>query len=147
MSQVQFVVFSLGKEEYGVEINFVQEIVRIPEQTTKLPNMPSYIEGMVNLRGQVFPVIDLKKRFGLEQTERGIDSRLLVLDLDGMLLGTIVDDVSEVLKIDDQSIEQLNSQIASIGGNSVKGIGKIDDRLILLLDAMKLSDEVFKEVV
>lgn len=143
MSYIEYVVFSLNNEEHGIEISFVQEIIRIPQLITKIPNMPSYIEGMVNLRGKVVPVIDLKKRFGFEQAERSIDSRLLILDLENMLLGIIVDDVSEVLKIDDQSIEELSSEISGIGSNSVKGIAKIDERLILLLDAMKMKTEVF----
>lgn len=144
MSYVEYVVFCLGSEEYGIEISFAQEIMRIPQQITKIPNMPSYIEGMVNLRGKVIPVIDLKKRFGFEQTERSVDSRLLILDLESSLLGTIVDDVSEVLKIDERSIEKLASEISGIGKNSLKGIGKIDKRMILLLDAMKMKAEVFQ---
>jgi purine-binding chemotaxis protein CheW len=146
MSYVEYVVFSLGKEEYGIEITFAKEIIRIPQQITKMPNMPSYIEGMVNLRGKVIPVIDLKKRFGFEQTERSVDSRLLILDLENSLLGITVDDVSEVLKIDDQSVENLSSEISGIGSNSVKGIGKIDKRLILLLDAIKMKTEVFQNI-
>jgi purine-binding chemotaxis protein CheW len=144
MSYVQYVVFSLGKEEYGIEISFAQEIIRIPQQITKMPNMPSYIEGVVNLRGKVITVIDLKKRLGFEQTERSNDSRLLILNLENMLLGTIVDDVSEVIKIDDQSIEKLSFEISGIDSNSVKGIGKIDERLILLLDATKMKTEIFQ---
>lgn len=144
MSYVEYVVFSLGNEEYGIEISFAQEIIRIPRQIFKMPNMPSYIEGVVNLRGKVIPVIDLKKRFDFEHTERTNDSRLLILDLDNMLLGTIVDDVSEVIKIEDKSIEKLSSEVSSIGSSNVKGIGKIDKRLILLLDAMKMKNEIFQ---
>lgn len=144
MSYVEYVVFSLGNEEYGIEISFAQEIIRIPRQIFKMPNMPSYIEGVVNLRGKVIPVIDLKKRFDFEHTERTNDSRLLILDLDNMLLGTIVDDVSEVIKIEDTSIEKLSSEVSSIGSNNVKGIGKIDKRLILLLDAVKMKNEIFQ---
>lgn len=144
MSYVEYVVFSLGNEEYGIEISFAQEIIRIPRQIFKMPNMPSYIEGVVNLRGKVIPVIDLKKRFDFEHTERTNDSRLLILDLDNMLLGTIVDDVSEVIKIEDTSIEKLSSEVSSIGSSNVKGIGKIDKRLILLLDAVKMKNEIFQ---
>lgn len=144
MSNIQYVVFSLGEEEYGIEISFAQEIIRIPQQITKIPDVPSYMEGIINLRGQVFPIIDLKKRFGFEQAERGIDSRLLILNIEDKLLGTIVDDVSEVLEIDNQSIEQLSAEISSIGGNSIKGIGKINERLILLLDEIKMKTEVFQ---
>jgi purine-binding chemotaxis protein CheW len=144
MSCFQYVVFLLGKEEYGIEISFAQEIIRIPQQITKIPNMPSYIEGMVNLRGKVIPIIDLKKRFGFEQTEKSVDNRLLILKLENMLLGTIVDDVSEVVKIDDQSIVKLSSEISGIASNSIRGIGKIDERLILLLDVIEMKTEVFQ---
>lgn len=144
MSNVQFVVFCLGSDEFGIEISFAQEIIRIPRQITKIPNMPSYIEGMINLRGKVIPIIDLKKRFGFEQTERSVDSRLLILNLENLLLGTIVDDVSEVVNIDELSIEILSSEISGIGSNNIKGIGKIDERLIMLLDAIKMKTEIFQ---
>jgi purine-binding chemotaxis protein CheW len=143
MSCVQYVVFSLGKEEYGIEISIAQEIIRIPQQITKMPNLPSYIEGVVNLRGNVIPVIDLKKRFGFERTERGTDSRLLILNLEDRQVGTIVDNVSEVIKIDDDSVETLDSELSGIGSNNISGIGKIDERLILLLDTTKIKADVF----
>ena len=143
MSYTQYVVFSLGNEEYGIQISFAKEIIRIPKEITKMPNMPSYIEGVINLRDLVIPVIDLKKRFGLELTETSVDSRLLILDFENMHLGMIVDDISEVLKIEENSIEKLCSEIAGFSNNSVEGIGKIDKRLILLLDATKMKTEVF----
>ncbi|MGE5396243.1 MAG: chemotaxis protein CheW [Chitinophagales bacterium] len=144
MSSMQYVVFSLGEEEFGIAIDFAQEIIRVPEQITHMPNMPSFIEGIVNLRGKIIPVIDLKKRFSFEQTERSVDSRLLVLDLENTLLGTIVDDVSEVLRIEDQAIEKLTYELSSIGSSSIQGIGKINDRLILLLDALGMKAEVMQ---
>jgi purine-binding chemotaxis protein CheW len=106
--------------------------------------MPAFIDGVFNLRGKVIPVIDLKKRFDFAQTERNADNRLLVIDLGNMLLGTIVNDVSEVLMVDDTSIENLYSEIASIGQNCIQGICNMGDRLILLLDALKLKEEVFQ---
>lgn len=144
MSSSQYVIFSLGEEEYGINISHAQEIIRIPEQITKIPNMPAYIDGVFNLRGKVIPIIDLKKRFDFAQTGRNADNRLLVIDLDNMLVGTIVDDVSEVLMIDDASIENLYSEIAGIGKNCIQGICNMGNRLILLLDALKMKDEVFQ---
>jgi purine-binding chemotaxis protein CheW len=144
MGSSQYVIFSLGEEEYGLNISYAQEIIRVPEQITKLPNMPAFIDGVFNLRGKVIPVIDLKKRFDFAQTERNADNRLLVIDLGNMLLGTIVNDVSEVLMVDDTSIENLYSEIASIGQNCIQGICNMGDRLILLLDALKLKEEVFQ---
>lgn len=144
MGSSQYVIFSLGEEEYGINISHAQEIIRIPEQITKIPNMPAYIDGVFNLRGKVIPIIDLKKRFDFAQTERNADNRLLVIDLDNMLVGTIVDNVSEVLMIDDSSIENLYSEIAGIGKNCIQGICNMGNRLILLLDALKMKDEVFQ---
>lgn len=144
MGSSQYVIFSLGEEEYGLNISYAQEIIRVPDQITKLPNMPAFIDGVFNLRGKVIPVIDLKKRFDFAQTERNADNRLLVIDLGNMLLGTIVNDVSEVLMVDDTSIENLYSEIASIGQNCIQGICNMGDRLILLLDALKLKEEVFQ---
>ncbi|MGB4700889.1 MAG: chemotaxis protein CheW [Syntrophomonadaceae bacterium] len=144
MSNSQYVIFSLGEEEYGINISYAQEIMRVPGQITKLPNMPAYIDGVFNLRGKVIPIIDLKKRFDFAQTERNADNRLLVIDLGNMLVGTIVDDVSEVLMIDEASIENLYSEIAGIGKNCIQGICNMGDRLIVLLDALKMKEEVFQ---
>ena len=146
MGLKQFVVFTLGKEEYGIDIEYTQEIIRIPQQIIKMPNMPSYVEGVVSLREKVVPVIDLKKRFGLPQTKNGVDSRLLILNANDSIMGTIVDDVSEVLMIDEDSVEAVSSEIAGISGNSVKGIGKIEARLIILLDAMKMKKEMLENI-
>ncbi|HQD90360.1 MAG: chemotaxis protein CheW [Syntrophomonadaceae bacterium] len=144
MGSSQYVIFSLGEEEYGLNISYAQEIIRVPDQITKLPNMPAFIDGVFNLRGKVIPIIDLKKRFDFAQNERNADNRLLVIDLGNMLLGTIVDDVSEVLMVDDASIENLYSEMVSIGQNCIQGICNMGDRLILLLDALKLKEEVFQ---
>jgi len=144
MGSSQYVIFSLGEEEYGLNISYAQEIIRVPEQITKLPNMPAFIDGVFNLRGKVIPIIDLKKRFDFAQNERNADNRLLVIDLGNMLVGTIVDDVSEVLMIDEASIENLYSEIAGIGKNCIQGICNMGDRLIVLLDALKMKEEVFQ---
>jgi len=142
MSSLELVVFKLGEEEYGIEIGFAQEIIRIPKQITKMPDMPSYIEGVIDLRGRVIPIIDLKIKFGFEQTERSVDSRLLILDLENSLLGIIVNDVSEVIKIKEQAIEMLSAEISGLSGNRIQGIARIDQRLILLLNGLKMKSEV-----
>jgi len=142
MSSLELVVFKLGEEEYGIEIGFAQEIIRIPKQITKMPDMPSYIEGVIDLRGRVIPIIDLKIKFGFEQTERSVDSRLLILDLENSLLGIIVNDVSEVIKIKEQAIEIFSAEISGLSGNRIQGIARIDQRLILLLNGLKMKSEV-----
>lgn len=147
MELFQMVIFTLDKGEYGVDISCVQEIIRIPERITKIPNMPSYVEGMFSLRDKVVHVIDLKKRFRYECADRGVDSRLLILDLEDILLGIIVDDVSEVINIDRESMDQLCDEIAGISRSSISGICKINERLILVLDAGRLKSEIFKKTM
>ncbi|MBX4262829.1 chemotaxis protein CheW, partial [Clostridium estertheticum] len=102
MSYCELVVFKLGFEEYAINISYAQEIIRIPK-FTQLPNTPSFIEGVINIRGKIIPVLNLKKRFGIDRSDRGIDSRLLIIELDDMMVGLIVDDVSEVIRIDEES--------------------------------------------
>ncbi|WP_425807131.1 chemotaxis protein CheW [Desulfitobacterium sp. Sab5] len=139
----QYVIFTLEQQEYGINISYTQEILRIP-QITNMPNMPDFIEGVINLRGTVIPVIDPKKKFGIAQSERSSDHRLLILDLEGMNIGIIVDDVSEVVVINEQLIEGLCKEMGILGGNSVQGIAKIDQRLILLLNTLEFKNEIFK---
>jgi purine-binding chemotaxis protein CheW len=143
LSYCELVVFNLGLEEYAIDISYAQEIIRIPK-FTQLPNTPSFIEGVINLRGKIIPVLDLKKRFGIDQSNRGIDSRLLIIELDNMIVGIIVDDVSEVIRIDEQSIQKLSSEIITISQNSIQGISIIDQRIIILLDILNLKSEIFK---
>ena len=147
MSSISYIVFMLNNEEYGIEILYAQEIIRIPNQISQIPNMPSYIEGVINLRGKVITVINLSKRFGFEETKVTLESRLLIVELDNTMLALIVEDVSEIISFEDSSIEKLSSVISQIGNNSLKGIGKIDKRLIILLDASKLKTEVFQQSI
>jgi len=143
LNSYQLVVFNLGVEQYGINISYAQEIIRIPK-FTRIPNVPQFVEGVFNLRGKVIPVFDLKKRFGIDQTERGIDSRLLILELDGMNAGIVVDDVSEVIRIEEQSIQNLSDEIVDISKNSIEGITLIDQRIIIILNAIELKSEIFK---
>ncbi|WP_243425590.1 chemotaxis protein CheW [Clostridium paridis] len=143
LNSYQLVVFNLGEEEYAINISYAQEIIRIPK-FTRMPNVPSFIEGIINLRGQAIPVFDLKKRFGIEVKERTSDSRLLILDIDGMKAGIIVDDVSEVIRINGGDIQVLDSEIMGISKNSIEGINIIEQRIIIILNASNLKKEIFK---
>jgi purine-binding chemotaxis protein CheW len=143
LSSCQLVVFNLGLEEYAIKISYAQEIIRIPK-FTKIPNLPFFIEGIINLRDKIIPVFDLKKKFEINQTERECDSRLLILELDGMKAGIIVDDVSEVMNIDEQLIQNLCDEIAGIRKNCIEGISIIDKRVILILNALELKSEILK---
>lgn len=143
MNSNQLVVFNLGKEEYAIDISYAKEIIRIPS-FTKIPNVPHYIEGVFNLRGTVITVIDLKKRFEISNQERGTDSRLLILDFHEVQIGIIVDDISEVVRIDNLTIQDLDTELISISKNSIEGITIMGERLIILLNALKLKTEIFK---
>jgi purine-binding chemotaxis protein CheW len=143
MKSCQLVVFNLGTEEYAIDISYAKEIIRVPK-LAKIPNVPYFIEGIFNLRGTVITVIDLKKRFEIEETEDNVDRRLLILDFNEMKVGIIVDDISEVMRVEDLEVQNLGNEIVNISKNSIDGITIINDRLILLLNALRLKSEIFK---
>jgi len=133
----QVVGFRIGNETYGVRIGAVREIVRVPE-ITLVPNAPETIEGVINLRGKIIPVMDLRQRFGNTATQYDKKSRVLVVELEGKLLGLIVSSASEVLKIPPSEIEAPGSVFAEGESSYVTGVGKLKGRLIILLDIAKL---------
>ncbi len=131
--QLQLVTFSIGGEEFGVEILKVQEIVRSMEMT-RVPNAPDFGEGVVNLRGRVIPIIDMRKRFGLERKEHDSRTRIIVIDMNGVVTGFVVDSVSEVLRLPRNTIEPPPPVVAGIESEYISGVGKLEDRLLILLD-------------
>jgi purine-binding chemotaxis protein CheW len=135
--EVQVVGFRIGSETYGVRIGAVREIVRVPEITT-VPSAPDLIEGVINLRGKIIPVMDLRKRFGQTEIQQDKRNRILVVELDNKLLGLIVNSASEVLKIPPSDIEAPGSVFADGESGYVVGVGKLKNRLIILLDITKL---------
>jgi len=135
--ELQVVGFRIGEETFGVRIGSVREIVRVPEITT-VPNAQDTIEGVINLRGKIIPVIDLRKRFGQTQIVTDKKNRILVVELDGKLVGLIVNSASEVLKIPPSEIESPGSVFADNESSYVTGVGKLKGRLIILLDISKL---------
>lgn len=136
---LQLVTFKLGDEEYGIDILKVQEINRMTEITT-MPKAPFSVEGVINLRGKVIPVVNLRKKFGLDIKEVDAQSRIIVVDI-GSTVGLIVDSVSEVLRISSDTIEPPPPLTGGIGSEYIMGIGKLEDRLIILLDIDKLLSE------
>jgi purine-binding chemotaxis protein CheW len=134
---LQVVGFRVGNETYGVRIAAVREIVRVPE-ITSVPNAPEIIEGVINLRGKIIPVMDLRKRFGLTEIVTDKKNRILVVDLENKLLGLIVNSASEVLKISPSDIEPPGTVFAEGESGYVTGVGKLKGRLIILLDINKL---------
>lgn len=133
----QLVVFELANEHYGVEISTVESIIKMQE-ITRIPHSPSFVEGITNLRGLVLPVIDLRKRFGLESQEISRDSRIMVVALGSMKVGMIVDAVSEVLRVPSELIEPPPSMTTSSRANFITGIAKLDNLLVILLDMSRV---------
>ncbi|MBU0633639.1 MAG: chemotaxis protein CheW [Candidatus Omnitrophica bacterium] len=132
--EIQLVVFMVGEEEFGVEINQVREIVKLVS-ITRMPKAPVFIEGVVNLRGQIITVIDLAKRLDLPSKGRTETSRIMVVEVGGNTVGMIVDSVSEVLRLTPDAIEATPALIESeVHEQYLRGVGKIDDRLLILLD-------------
>lgn len=136
---LQFVTFKVGNEEYGIDILKVQEINRVTD-ITPVPNSPQYIEGVINLRGKVIPVINLRRMFGLDTKNLDNNSRIIVVDV-GVVLGIIVDSVSEVLRVSSDVIDPPPSMSTTISSEYVRGIGKLNDRLLILIDIDKLLNE------
>ena len=138
MSQETHIVgFRVGRATYGVPITSLHEIVRVPE-ITAVPDAPAYLEGVINLRGKIVSVVDLRKRFG--QPSAGLDrrSRILVVEHRGRLAGMIVDSASEVLKIPESEIEAAPAMMQEGGLDCVTGLAKYQGRLVILLDISKV---------
>lgn len=133
----QLVVFSLADEAYGVDIYKVREIIRVPA-ITRVPRAPEYVEGVINLRGGVIPVLDLRKRFGLEKGEETDDRRIVVAELGNQTVGVIVDGVSEVLEVDVADIDLPSEYVATVDTQYITGIVKTEDKLIILLELEKI---------
>jgi purine-binding chemotaxis protein CheW len=135
--ELHIVGFQVGRETYGVPITSLHEIVRVPE-ITAVPDAPEYLEGVINLRGKIVSVMDLRKRFGEKQASLKKQNRILVVEHGGRLAGLIVDSASEVLKIPAESVEAPPAAFQEGGLNCVSGLGKIGGRLIVLLEMSKL---------
>jgi purine-binding chemotaxis protein CheW len=135
--ELQIVGFRIGRETFGLPIALVHEIVRPPE-ITNVPHAPEYVEGVMNLRGRIVPVIDLRRRFGETAVENKRKNRVLVADVEGRAVGLVVDSASEVLKISDTQIEPPPNVFADQATNYVTGVAKYDGRLIILVDLKKI---------
>jgi purine-binding chemotaxis protein CheW len=130
---LQVVSFALGSEEYGVDIAQVQEINRMMA-ITRVPRAPQFMEGVINLRGQLIPIIDLRTRFGMNRAERTKNTRIVVTEIGSKRLGMVVDSVSEVLRIPVEQIEDARDLVAGVDIEYIGGVGKLDDRLIITRD-------------
>jgi purine-binding chemotaxis protein CheW len=144
---MQLVGFTIGKELFGVDILMVQEIIRAAP-ITAVPNSPDFVEGVINLRGNIIPVIELRKRLGFAMPDVNMeDSWILILDIEGRITGFIVDSVTEVLKIQESGIEPPpDIVVAGLETQYIRGVCEIDEKLLILLDfnCILLVDEIKK---
>ena len=130
---LHLVTFKLGREEYGVDIHQVQEIIRAAD-ITPVPGAAGHVRGVINLRGKIIPVVDLRQRFGLPEGDESDARRIVVVELGEKRLGMLVDSVSQVIKLSSAVVEEMPEEATATGENYIRGMGKLDSRLILILD-------------
>ncbi len=135
--EIQLVVFSLGREEFAVEVTQVREIMRM-EEITRMPKTPHFVEGIINLRGQIIAVVELAKRLNLEGGSRSGETRIIVVEAEDIKVGMIVDSVSEVLRVNAEAVEPSPTLATDVSAAYLQGVVKQDNRLIILLDLTKV---------
>jgi purine-binding chemotaxis protein CheW len=138
---LQLVSFKIGEEEFGIEILKVQEIIKMMF-ITKIPNTPEFIEGIINLRGRIIPVVDLRTKLGLTKQTHTKNTRIVVVELNNHIVGFVVDEVSEVIRITKDTTEEPPAMISGINREFVTAIGKLEDRLLILLDLEKVFSSI-----
>jgi purine-binding chemotaxis protein CheW len=140
-TQIQLVTFQISEELYGVDIMDVKEIVRV-QDIRSIPNAPGYVEGLFNLRGEIIPIISLHKRFHLKKAQLGEDEELLsgfiIIDIDGMKLGVIIDKVERVISIEAQNIQPPPQMLTGIGSEYIQGVVNQENGYLIILDIRKL---------
>lgn len=134
---LQLVSFSVANEEFAISILSVQEINRMM-QITRVPGSPSYIEGVINLRGKIIPVMNLRRRFGLPEAQASNDTRIIVVEVHGRVIGFTVDRVNEVLRIPASIVEPPPPMVCGVDSDYIQGVGKLQDRLLILLNLERL---------
>ncbi|MFA7061642.1 MAG: chemotaxis protein CheW [Pedobacter sp.] len=143
---IQLVSFNLDKEEYGVEVLKVREIIRM-NNITHMPNTPHYVEGIINLRGKVIPIISMRKKFGLMEAENSSHTRIMIMDIAGELMGFIVDAVSEVIRISGTEIQPSPSVAGGgIDQDCISGVINLSERLLVLLDLDRMFSQEEKKL-
>ncbi|HOP75155.1 MAG TPA: chemotaxis protein CheW [Bacillota bacterium] len=143
----QLIIFKLGEEEFGVDILQVREIEKLDQNITRVPKAPAFVEGVINLRGEIVPIVDLRKRFGLSLKPIGSDTRVVIVEINDNLVGMMVDAVVEVLRINVSAIEDAPQITKGVDAYFLSGVAKVGDRLIVLLNLDRaLSAEEAKEL-
>ena len=134
----QLVAFELMGEEFGVPILEVREIILMPD-ITPVPQAPDFVEGVINLRGQIIPIVDLRKRFSLESKDKDKETRIVVVEIDNNVLGLVVDGNAEVVRVPEETVRATPALIASsIGAEFIRGIAQHDERMLILIDLHKV---------
>lgn len=144
MAEKQYVVFKLDNEEYGIGIMNVREIIPYKE-SIKVPNTPDFIEGIINYRGNVTPIICLKKRFNISQRVEDANTRIIVINIGEKQVGFIVDEASQTIKLDESEIDPAPSIVSGVERQYIDGVGKKEDRLVILIDLGKILTDGERE--
>lgn len=141
MAERKYVIFKIKDEEYGVDIMKVKEVSEF-KKSTSIPNSPSFVDGIINLRGDITPIISLKKKFNIP-VEKGYDdsSRIIVVNMNDKLVGFAVDEASQVISIDDSNIDPPPEIVAGLDRRYINGIGKLQDRIVIILDLERVLSE------
>ena len=146
MSEQQYVVFKLAHEDYAINIMNVTEIIPF-EEAVKLPNVPDFVEGVINYRGSVIPIICLQKKFSISLGKVDHNTRIIIINMEGKQVGFIVDEASQTMKIDDVQIDVTQNISSNIDMKYINGVAKIDDRLVILVDLERVLTEEEKEEI
>jgi purine-binding chemotaxis protein CheW len=136
---IQLVGFRLGDEDYAIAITKIQEII-LMKPITRIPEVPHFIEGLINLRGVVIPIINLRKRFGMPHRDQDEETRTIVVSLDDKTIGCVVDAVTRVMRVTEDQIQQAPTALMAVSQRYISGLAKLDDRLLIVLDVEKLFD-------
>jgi purine-binding chemotaxis protein CheW len=135
--ETQLVVFVLASEEFACNIADVREVLKMI-RITPLPRSLNFVEGVINLRGEVIPVIDLRKRFNLPSVDRTDESRIIIVEVEERMVGLTVDSVSEVIRLSNKQIQEAPTQVAGEQTNLIMGVGKIDERMLIILNLERI---------
>lgn len=134
----KFLVFRLSTEEYGIDIQKITTIIERDMSIARVPKTPDFIKGVINLRGEIIPIINLRKRFNLVEEADTEETRIIIIKLDEIVIGLIVDSVAEVIELGDDSIENITNIAGDLSLDYINGVGKVGDRIITLLNLEKL---------
>ncbi len=137
MAVQKFVKFNIAEETFGISIAQINQILK-PQEIFKVPNTPPFIEGLINLRGKVITVFNLRKRFGMPEKENDDNTKVIIVNLEELLLGFTVDSVTEIVNLQDEDIVPTPPSISSFDRRFLSGVGKMEDKLILILNLEKV---------